>query len=153
MTQFFLATNLEALTGRSHTSKVLTRVWKTRTLLTVLRFTASSVFLCIYQVYKVAYRLSILCSATLYGWPIDLWSYLCFVVPHTDTAIVQTGQHPWLRWVKVHTLHSVWPGCQPPLDIQPQRLKRRKTSVFSYAAQTLNMKSFMWAFNDLVKTL
>lgn len=26
MTQFFLATNLEALTGRSHTSKVLTRV-------------------------------------------------------------------------------------------------------------------------------
>lgn len=28
MTQFFLATNLEALTGRSHTSKVLTRVWK-----------------------------------------------------------------------------------------------------------------------------
>lgn len=28
MTQFFLATNLEALTGRSQTSKVLTRVWK-----------------------------------------------------------------------------------------------------------------------------
>lgn len=30
MTQFFRATNLEALTGRSHTSNVLTRVCKNR---------------------------------------------------------------------------------------------------------------------------
>lgn len=28
MTQFFLATNLAALTGRSHTSNVLTSVWE-----------------------------------------------------------------------------------------------------------------------------
>lgn len=26
-------------------------------------------------------------------------------------------------------LHSVRPGCQPPLDVQPQRLKRQRTSV------------------------
>lgn len=52
-----------------------------------------------------------------------LWSYLCFVVPHTDTAVVQASQHPWFCWVKIHTLHSVRPGCQPPLDVQPQRLR------------------------------
>lgn len=55
-----------------------------------------------------------------------LWSYLCFVVPHTDAAVVQASQHPWFCWVKIHTLHSVRSGCQPPLDVQPQRLRNTK---------------------------
>lgn len=58
-----------------------------------------------------------------------LSSYLCFMVPHTDTAIVQTGQHPWLGRVKVHALHSVRPGCQPPLYVQPQRLQKRNERI------------------------
>lgn len=61
----------------------------------------------------------------MYLCPITFSSYLCFMVPHTDTAIVQTGQHPWLSGVKVHALHSVRPGCQPPLYVQPQRLQKR----------------------------
>lgn len=40
-----------------------------------------------------------------------LFSYLRFVVPHADAAVVETGQHPWLGWMKVHTLYSVRPGC------------------------------------------
>lgn len=122
MTQFFLATNLEALTGRSHTSKVLTRVWKKRTLLTRLRLAS---IVCFY-----AFVNSIFDYAISQILPSVRWSYLCFMVPHTDAAVVQTGQHPWLSWVKVHTLHSVRPGCQPPLNVQPQRLKRQRTSVY-----------------------
>lgn len=73
----------------------------------------------------------LLCGATKRLWPVALRSYLCFMVPHTDTAVVQTGQHPWLSRVKVHTLHSVRPGCQPPLNVQPQRLEKTEDkSVF-----------------------
>lgn len=54
-----------------------------------------------------------------------LWSHLCFVVPHTDAAVVKTSQHPWFCWVKIHTLHTVRPGCQPPFNVQPQRLRNK----------------------------
>lgn len=120
MTQFFLATNLEALTGRSQTSKVLTRVWKESRLIVCniwMRHISDHLYGC---------EVSSLFLYKQFGTTVTLASYLSFMVPNTDAAVVQTSQHPWLSWVKVHTLHPVWPGCQPPLNVQPQRLKRRK---------------------------
>lgn len=69
------------------------------------------------------------CDINLSLWPKALFSYLWFMVPHTDTAIVQTGQHPWLGRVKVHALHSVRPRCQSPLYVQPQRLQKRHERI------------------------
>lgn len=48
--------------------------------------------------------------------------HLCFVVPHTDTAVVEAGQHPGLRGVQVHTLDAVRARRQLPLDVQSERL-------------------------------
>lgn len=62
--------------------------------------------------------------------------YLCLVVPDTDTAIVQAGNHPWFSWVQVHTLHTVRPSGQLPLDVQPERLRgtegEREPNILSH---------------------
>ena len=97
MTQFFLATNFDALTGRSHTSKVFTKVWigdiyKSYILIAyTFRF---ELFISMVQVLNIKLEPCV-------------FVYLCFVVPDTDTTIVQAGQHPRLGRVEVHALHTV----------------------------------------------
>lgn len=44
------------------------------------------------------------------------------MVPDTDTAVVEAGQHPWLRGMQVHALDAVRARRQLPLDVQAQRL-------------------------------
>lgn len=43
---------------------------------------------------------------------------LRLVVPDVDVALIQRAEHPWLRRVEVHALHSVRSGRQLPLDVQ-----------------------------------
>lgn len=53
-------------------------------------------------------------------------THLCFMVPYTDAAIVQTGQHPWFRRMKVYAFDTVRSSREFALDVQPQRLEENK---------------------------
>jgi len=39
------------------------------------------------------------------------------MVPDVDIAIVETGQHPWLRWMEINTFDTVRTCRQLPLYI------------------------------------
>lgn len=54
------------------------------------------------------------------------------MVPHTDTAVVQTGQHPWLRWMKVYAFDTVRSSREFALDVQPQRLKEKNQNHYYF---------------------
>lgn len=135
MTQFFLATNLAALTGRSQTSKVLTRVYE-RSILDIIRQTCNT-HCCIPNAKcsdgNTLQMLKNIRSA----------SHLCFMVPHTDTAIVQTGQHPWLGRMKVYAFDTVRSSRESALDVQPQRLEEKNQNhYYSYTQVDINQHPF-----------
>lgn len=48
------------------------------------------------------------------------------MVPDTDAAIVQTGQHPWLSRVKVYAFDTVRSSRELAFDVQPERLEEKK---------------------------
>lgn len=57
-------------------------------------------------------------------------THLCFMVPHTHTAVVQTGQHPWLGRMKVYAFDTVRSSREFALDVQPERLEEKNQNHF-----------------------